>query len=138
MLLAKQHSEVDQFQEWPDFSNDNRIKRRTVKKPFQSKAFIRVLVGVLCLIIANIIFQALVIKRTQEIKVWQAKLTKLERYSTKLRIEMANLESFERIQTAAQRDLGMRIPGPDDYLCIAANRNLTRTGRNPIRHIPLR
>ena len=122
MLLAKQ-STAEQLNDWADVSQDSLVartqKRRPVKKPFPNR-FVSTLVIVLCLVIANIFFQALVIQQNQEIKVWQGKINQLERYSTKLRIEMANLESFERIQTAAQKDLGMRVPGPDDYLCIEA------------------
>jgi cell division protein FtsB len=120
MLLAEQYSSCAQLRKKPDFPQDSPVHNRPVKKRIQNRVVFKILVGMLCLVLANIIFQALVIKRTQEIKVWQAKLATLERDSVKLRIEMANLESFDRIQTAARRDLGMRVAGPDDYMCIAA------------------
>lgn len=120
MVLAEQYSSSAQLRKKPDFSQDNPVQSRSVKKRFQNGVVFKILVCMLCLVLTNIIFQALIIKRTQEIKVWQGKITKLERVSAKLRIEMANLESFDRIQTAAQRDLGMRVAGPEDYMCIAA------------------
>jgi cell division protein FtsL len=120
MLLAEQYSSSAQLKKQPDFPQDNPVRSRPVKKRFQNRVVFKILVCLLCLVLANIIFQALVIKRNQEIKVWQAKLSKLERDSVKLRIEMANLGSFDRIQTAAQRDLGMRVAGPGDYMCIAS------------------
>jgi cell division protein FtsB len=120
MLLAEQYSNSAQLRENRDFPQDSPVQSRPAKKRFQNRVIFKILVCTFCLVLANIIFQALVIKRTQEIKVWQGKLAKLERVSVKLRIEMANLESFDRIQTAAQKDLGMRVAGPEDYMCIAA------------------
>lgn len=120
MLLAEQYSNSAQLRREPDFFQESPVQNRPAKKRFQNRVIFKILVCTFCLVLANIIFQALVIKRTEEIKVWQGKLAKLERTSVKLRIEMANLESFDRIQTAAQRDLGMRVAGPEDYMCIAA------------------
>jgi cell division protein FtsL len=134
MILAEQRSIIEQLKDEQDFSDNGARMRglnRTVsdqayiqgglaKKRYPGKPFTIIIVVVLCLAVANLIFQALLIKRTEEINVWQSKLAKLERRSIKLRIEMADLESFERIQTAAQKDLGMKVAGPDDYLCIAA------------------
>lgn len=120
MVLAEQYSSSAQLRKKPGFTPENPVQNRPVKKRFPNKVVLKILVCTLTLVLANIIFQSLVIKRTQEIKVWQAKLAELERISVKLRIEMANLESFDRIQTVAQKDLGMRVAGPEDYISIAA------------------
>lgn len=120
MVLAEQYSKNLQLPNSPDYSQDSPQRNRPVKKRFSNGVAIKVLVCLLSLVLANIIFQSLVIKRTREIKEWQGKLAGLERVSVKLRVEMANLESFERIQTVAQKDLGMRVAGPEDYISIAA------------------
>ena len=119
MVLAERYSDV-QLQNNPDFAQDSQVRNYPGIKRAPKRFVIKILVCALCLVLANIIFQALVIKRTQEIKVWQGKLARLERISVKLRIEMANLVSFDRIQAVAQRDLGMRVAGPEDYISIAA------------------
>ncbi len=134
MILAEQRSIIEQLKDEYDvgdneahgrgsdktyfdkvYIQDKHVKKRYLNKPLQI-----IIAVALCLVVANLIFQSLLIKRADEIKVWQSKLVKLERRSIKLRIEMADLESFERIQTAAEKDLGMKVAGPDDYLCIAA------------------
>ncbi len=130
MILADQYSIREQFKEEQGFfgqepvekafNNQANKKRQLAKRKGLRNLLAMIVGGVLSLVVANIIFQALLIQRNQEVKVWQTRLAKLERRAIKLRIEMADLGSFERIQTAAQRDLGMKLAGPDDYLCIAA------------------
>jgi cell division protein FtsL len=134
MILAEQRSIIEQLKDEQAFigngartrglnktvSDQTHSQSHPAKKRHFGKLFTIIIAVVLCLVVANLIFQALLIKRVEEINVWQIKLAKLDRRSIKLRIEMADLESFERIQTAAQKDLGMKVAGPDDYLCIAA------------------
>jgi cell division protein FtsL len=120
MVLAEQYSSSAQLKKNPDFSKESPVQSRPAKKRLQNRVVFKILICTLILVLANIVFQSLVIKRTREIKVWQGKLARLERVSVKLRIEMAGLESFDRIQAVAQKDLGMRVAGPEDYISIAA------------------
>ena len=128
MLLAEKRF-INQEKEKNDFGYDDGIQKvssnhQFIKKHAQkclfNKGLLVIITGIFCLVIVNLVFQSLLVKRIHEIKTWQTKLAGLERSSAKLRIEMAGLESFERIQVAAQKDLGMRVAGPNDYLCIAA------------------
>ena len=81
----------------------------------------RVIGFLLCLVVANMIIQAIVVQKNNEITKWKNEIRDLERKQIELRIEMAGLESFERIQTMAKNELGMREAGPKDYQLIAAS-----------------
>lgn len=86
----------------------------------QFKLLTRILGILLSFMLINLIFQALVVQQNHQIRTWQAKINDLQRETIELRIEIAKLESFDRIQTLAQTRLGMRTPGPQEYRCIAA------------------
>lgn len=66
-------------------------------------------------ILGNMIVQGLVIQQNQRIQVWQKKIDEKQRELVKLRMEIADLDSFDRIQKIAQNELGMREAGPQDY-----------------------
>jgi cell division protein FtsL len=115
MLLAEERSLAYQ-----DSSVTGTHKIALPKRRLQLKKISRIMGFLLCLMVANVIFQSLVVQQNNQIKVWQAKIRDLERESIQLRVEMAYLESFDRIQYLAQTELGMRVPGSRDFRRIAA------------------
>jgi cell division protein FtsL len=115
MLLAEERSLAYQASPITGTSKSPLPNRRQ-----QMKKISRILGVLLCLIAVNMIFQALVVQQNNQIKVWQVKIRDLEREKIQLRVEMAYLESFDRIQYVAQTKLGMRAPGSRDFRCIAA------------------
>lgn len=99
----------------------NKTNPRRVKR-LQGK-LVLVLGLLLLTVIGNIIVQGLVIQQNQKIQFWQKKIDEKQRELGKLRIEIAGLESFERIQKIAQDELGMREAGPQDYNLIKSAPN---------------
>jgi len=81
---------------------------------------IKILIVFLSLAVFNSFLQIFVIFRCQEIKKYQSKISLLEKDISRVRVEIASLESFDRIQTIALNELGMRSPGPDDYHWVEA------------------
>jgi cell division protein FtsL len=75
---------------------------------------------VLCLAVGNVIIQGLVVHKNFQIRNLQSRIDAKEREMLKLRIDIANLESFDRVREVAQNELGMRAAGPDDYRIIPA------------------
>lgn len=73
----------------------------------------------LCLSLINLWIQVVNVKRSDEIKNCRATIRGLERESIQIRIEMAQLESFERVSKIAQTELHMKVAGPTDYQLIA-------------------
>lgn len=146
MLLAERRSminpaELEAIPE-PEMVSDHtaQVVRDAAVRPRKSMPFlIKLAICLLCLIIANLVIQSLVIQRIAQIKYWQNKISALERRASELRVEMADLESFDRIQSLAEKDLGMRVAGPNDYHCIAAApdsqpvqaRDITRSSGRP-------
>ena len=89
----------------------------------------------LCLTLINLWVQVAIVKRSDEIRDYRAAIRTLERKSIQIRIEMANLESFERIQNMAQTELHMKVAGPNDYRFIAAAPSLHRHEPRPYNYI---
>jgi cell division protein FtsL len=89
----------------------------------------------LCLMVANLWIQVAIVKRSDEIKDCREAIRTLERESIQIRIEMANLESFERVQSIAQKELRMRVAGPGDYRCIAAAPSLHQNEPRPYNYV---
>jgi cell division protein FtsL len=107
-----------------------RIRRHHNLKPFF------VVMGVfLCLTLANLWIQVAIVKLNDEIKECRATIRLVERDSIKTRMEMANLDSFERIQSYAINKLHMRIAGPGDYRFIAAAPSLHRNEPRPYNYV---
>ncbi|HEX7712824.1 MAG TPA: hypothetical protein VF531_02285 [Bacillota bacterium] len=146
MLLAERRSMINPAEMEPvpetvsGLNTSEWVARDTTVKPRKSlPLLIKLTTGLLCLIVANLVIQSLVIQRISEIKHWQNKIGVLERSASELRVEMADLESFDRIQSLAEKDLGMRVAGPNDYHCIAAvsdsqpvqPRDITRSSGRP-------
>lgn len=115
MILAEKQRLSENLYNNTEYIKKPRNYQREILKPL-----FRIVGIFLCLLVANVWIQVLVVKRNDEIRGYQTAIRELERTSIKIRIEMAKLESFERIQTIAQKELGMRVAGPNDYRCIAA------------------
>lgn len=94
--------------------------KRTVRQRSTVSALVKIGVVFLALIVINIIFQALLIQRNYEVRSLQGKMGDLKRQMVEMRIDMARLESFDRIQEIAQNKLGMKVAGTGDYRYIAA------------------
>ncbi|HEY8464295.1 MAG TPA: hypothetical protein VIM29_09795, partial [Bacillota bacterium] len=67
------------------------------------------------LIVGNVIIQGLVVERNYQISYWQKLLNEQEREIVKVKMEIASLESFDRVQSIAKNELGMKTAGPQDY-----------------------
>ncbi|HEX3044048.1 MAG TPA: cell division protein FtsL [Bacillota bacterium] len=115
MLLAERRSEELNSAAGAGENSKNPAQRWAVKK-----TIVKIVFFSLCLIVANLVIQSLVVQRIREIKKLQLEINALERDSDKLRVEMAELESFNHIQSVAQKDLKMRPAGPNDFQLIAA------------------
>lgn len=74
---------------------------------------------VFCLLVFNILIQALVIQKNYEARALEAQIRDVNREMVEVRMDIANLESLDRIKMIAQNDLGMREAGSSDYRCIA-------------------
>lgn len=81
---------------------------------------IKILIIVLLLAVFNSFLQVLVIFINQEIQKYQSQIEILEKEISRTKVEMASLESFERIQTIALNKLGMRAANYDDYHWVEA------------------
>ena len=81
---------------------------------------IKILIIVLLLAVLNSFLQVFVIFINQEIQKYQSQIKILEKEISRTKVEMASLESFERIQTIALNKLGMRAANSDDYHWVEA------------------
>jgi len=97
-------------------------------KPQKSRNLLMILIGscLALLIVFNLIIQALVIQQSRRIKDWRSLINGKERQVVKIRMEIADLGSFNRIQSMARNELGMRDAGPGDFHLIKAAPNLNR------------
>lgn len=110
-------------------------KLKFKKRPAKLGRIVVCLFLLISAIIVNLIFQSLLVLRVNEIQKCEAAIRNLEAQSIQIRIEMANLESFDRIQKLAQKELGMRVAGPNDYQCIAAAPSFERDLPKPYGYI---
>jgi cell division protein FtsL len=115
MLLAERRSE-----EFNSAAGAGKTPKNPAPRGAVKKTIVKIVTISLCLIVANLVIQSLVVQRIREIKKLQLEINLLERDSDKLRVEMAELESFNHIQSVAQKDLKMRPAGPNDLQLIAA------------------
>ena len=81
---------------------------------------IKLLIIFLLLAVFNSFLQVFVIFINQEIQKYQSQIEILEKEISRTKVEMASLESFERIQTIALNKLGMRAANTDDYHWVEA------------------
>ncbi len=82
--------------------------------------FIKIISFFLVLAVFNSFLQVFVIYQCQEIKKYQSQIELLEKDISRTKVEIASLESFDRIQSIALNELGMRAAGTDDYHWIEA------------------
>lgn len=75
----------------------------------------KILIIFLFLAVFNSFLQVFVIFKSQEILKYQSEIRILEKEISRTKVEIASLESFDRIQTIALNELGMRAANPDDY-----------------------
>jgi cell division protein FtsL len=126
MLLAEKQSVSEN-----SYNSSKLVLRHCTDRRKNLKLFLTIVGFSLCLMVANLWVQVVVVKQNNQIKGCQEAIRTLERESIKIRIEMANLESFERVQTVAQKELHMKIAGPGDYRCIAAAPSLPQNEPRP-------
>lgn len=77
--------------------------------------FIKIFIFFLLLAVFNSFLQVFVIFQSQQIIQFQTKIELLENDISRAKVEMASLESFDRIQTIALNELGMRAADSNDY-----------------------
>lgn len=75
----------------------------------------KILIIFLSLAVFNSFLQVFVIFKSQEILNYQSQIRILEKEISRAKVELASLESFDRIQTIALNELGMRAANSDDY-----------------------
>jgi cell division protein FtsL len=116
MVLAKKASMIEA--EEPIAAREKH--QQGFKRKLNFKKLLSLAGCLLCLTVGNVIVQGLVVERNYQIQNLEQLVQKQERDMMKLKINIANLESFDRVQTIAQNNLGMKIVGPDDYQMIPA------------------
>lgn len=72
------------------------------------------------LAVFNSFLQVLIISQNQDIKRLQSEIQILKKDISRIKVEMASLESFDRIQSIALNELGMRAADIYDYHWIEA------------------
>ncbi len=114
MILAEKRQISEKYSDTTVTISKVRSNHRAELRPF-------LIVGglFLCLSLINLWIQVVNVKRSDEIKNCRAAIRGLERESIQIRIEMAQLESFERVSKIAQTELHMKVAGPTDYQLIA-------------------
>ncbi len=68
----------------------------------------------------NSFLQVFVILQSQEIKKFQSEIKLLEKDISRIKVEVASLGSFDRIQSIALNELGMRAADTNDYHWVEA------------------
>lgn len=81
---------------------------------------IKIFIFLAVLAVFNSFLQVFVIFQNQEIKQLQSEIKLLEKDISRTKVEIASLGSFDRIQTIALNELGMRAANTDDYKWIEA------------------
>lgn len=82
--------------------------------------FIKIFSVFLILAVLNSFLQVFVISQCQEIKKYQSQIELLAKDISRTKVEIASLESHDRIRSIALNELGMRAAGSDDYHWIEA------------------
>lgn len=102
-----------------DYAAEEQIVHRSKSQPvFQKRSWAITGMLVMAVIVTNLIIQALVIQRDQQLTQLRKMVTVKEEEKIKLRLQIAQLDSFDRIRHIAQTELGMRDAGAQDYLLI--------------------
>ena len=90
-------------------------KKRRLKPRFKQKWLLPAAGMLFCLTVCNVIVQGLVVDKTYQIRRWEKLINEQEREIVKLKVDIAALESFERVQYIAKNELGMKTAEPQDY-----------------------
>ena len=72
------------------------------------------------LAVFNSILQVFVISQNEEILKYQSQIKILEKEISRTKVEIASLQSFDRIQAIALNELGMRAANTEDYRWVEA------------------
>lgn len=100
------------------YSVGEQIYYRPKSQPLLKRTWVIIGLLFVAMIVCNMIIQALVIQRDQQLTHLRKMAELKEQKVIKLRLEMAQLDSFDRIRHIAQNELGMRDAGSQDYLLI--------------------
>jgi cell division protein FtsB len=126
MILAEKQQISEEYRYTTVTVSKARPDYRPELKPF-------LIVGGFFIVLSliNLWIQVVNVKRSDEIKNYRAAIRGLERESIQIRVEMARLESFERISKIAQTELHMKVAGPTDYQLIAGVPSLHQNEPRP-------
>lgn len=103
------------------FSKERRklpLTEGVVKKVLSQ--IIKIFIVFSLLAVFNSFLQVLIISQNQDIKQLQSEIQILNKDISRIKVEMASLESFERIQSIALNELGMKAADIYDYHWIEA------------------
>lgn len=130
MLMAEQHSIAMAEELWggdgfaaqrvDPRSRKTYSVQRAARRKTKSKALLTIALFLIGFVGINLYVQVMVIQRDYNIRQLQHKMADLKREMVATRMEMASLESFDRIQAIAENKLGMKVADSNDYQCIAA------------------
>lgn len=81
---------------------------------------IKIFIVFLLLAVVNSFLQVLIISQNQDIKKLQSEIQILKKDISRIKVEMASLKSFDRIQSIALNELGMKAADIYDYHWIEA------------------
>lgn len=71
-------------------------------------------------VVSNSFLQVFVISQNEKILEYQSQIEILEKEISRTKVEIASLQSFDRIQAIALNELGMRIANTEDYRWVEA------------------
>ena len=117
MLLAEKQTITENYALKQNNQLTSRKSRTRVKG--QQLMAMKICGIVFCLVVVNVVLQAMVIQKNYEVSTWESKVKDDKRAILEVRMDIANLESLDRIKTIAENELKMREAGPTDYRCIA-------------------
>ena len=121
MLVAEKYSD-----EKPDLKTRVGIEKKT-RLRWKQTALTRITAVVIGLVFLNSVIQALVVEKNYQIAVQYGQIQALDRELNKLQVEIASLNSYERIQKLAKTELGMKLASSGDYRRIAVVPSLDQT-----------
>lgn len=81
---------------------------------------LKIFIVISLLAVFNSFLQVLIISQNQDIKQLQSEIQMLKKDISRIKVEIASLESFDRIQSIALNELGMRTADIYDYYWVEA------------------
>ncbi len=121
MLMAERYP-----MEKPNQKSGVKVEKKTHLR-WKRTALIKIVGVLIGLIFLNSVIQALVVEKNHQILVQRGEIQALDRELNKIQIEIAGLNSYERIQKLAKTELGMKLASPEDYRRIAVAPSAKRT-----------